>query len=63
MSQPADANSESASLITSLRASVASQAEELETLQEKLTTMKREHEEELRQREEEVSVPFPGRCA
>jgi hypothetical protein len=63
MSQPADANSESASLITSLRASVASQAEELETLQEKLTTMKREHEEELRQREEEVRLPFPGRCA
>ena len=55
MSQPADANSESASLITTLRASVASQAEELEVLQEKLTTMKREHEEELRRSEEEVS--------
>lgn len=59
LSQPADASSESASLINSLRASVASQAEELEALQAKLTTMKSEHEEELRQREEEVRFRRP----
>lgn len=57
-SQPADADSESASLITSLRSRVASQAEELEGLQEKLTAMKRDHEEELRAREEEVRPPL-----
>jgi len=42
--RPADADSESAHLITSLRTRVKSQSEELEDLQAKLASMKKENE-------------------
>ncbi|KAL7413626.1 p115 like vesicle tethering protein [Mrakia frigida] len=54
--RPADADSESAHLITSLRTRVKSQSEELEDLQAKLAAMKKENDlrfEELRKENEE----------
>lgn len=56
--RPADADSESAHLITSLRTRVKSQSEELEDLQAKLASMKNETETKFATLQKETDAKF-----